>query len=422
MLHVFRLKIIQNLDEAAIIVLFTLMVIRRLARKEKFFGSPIDMPVIALILLGFASSITNRIVSFQTTIGGAVLFVKGFLLFYIFAYSDFKEKHLKYYMKGFLIVGFIVMLYGVLAVIWPNAFLVKLGYLPNTTSFGFAAMQSVFGHPGAFGAFMAILGCYSMAAFLVTGKRKYAILIAVFMVGIIFSFRRTSLFGFVLVTLMAISKWPAQVSAKKIAKKNAIAILLIILLLFSGFVMTIYKDLYKNYITAGETPRSILFKTGVKIAVDNFPLGSGFGTFGSGINRADYSPLYYKYGLSNIWGFTPDSPSFINDTFWPHVMAETGFFGILLYISVIFGFFKILRESFHLKTSQIVSIFAFGAFLVFTESLIESLKATFYETSLWTYFYFGSLGILWSFVKQGSGEHDLKVGGANRESNENSGS
>lgn len=36
--------------------------------------------------------------------------------------------------------------------------------------------------------------------------------------------------------------------------------------------------------------------------------------------------------------------------------------------------------------------------MLLIESLIESTKATFYQMPLWTYFYFGSVGMLWALI------------------------
>lgn len=74
------------------------------------------------------------------------------------------------------------------------------------------------------------------------------------------------------------------------------------------------------------------FKTAFgKIIWDYFPFGSGMGTFGVAAAAKIYSPLYYKYNLSDIWGLSPDDPMFLADAFYP-TLAQFGVVGICLFI------------------------------------------------------------------------------------------
>ncbi|MEG0503623.1 MAG: hypothetical protein RR547_03170 [Raoultibacter sp.] len=87
-----------------------------------------------------------------------------------------------------------------------------------------------------------------------------------------------------------------------------------------------------------ETARSALTKTSFMIANEYFPLGTGFASFGSSITATPefYSPLYYVYGLSNIWGIGLAHPNYISDSFWPTVVAQFGWGGLLLMIAIIY--------------------------------------------------------------------------------------
>ena len=74
------------------------------------------------------------------------------------------------------------------------------------------------------------------------------------------------------------------------------------------------------------------YKTGLLIMKDYFPFGSGLGTFACAAAAKEYSPLYYKYGMDNIWGLTPENPMFLADTFYPIVYSQFGFFGVLMFL------------------------------------------------------------------------------------------
>ena len=74
------------------------------------------------------------------------------------------------------------------------------------------------------------------------------------------------------------------------------------------------------------------YKTGLLIMKDYFPFGSGLGTFASAAAAKEYSPLYYKYEIDDIWGLTPENPMFLADTFYPIVYSQFGFFGALMFL------------------------------------------------------------------------------------------
>ena len=68
-----------------------------------------------------------------------------------------------------------------------------------------------------------------------------------------------------------------------------------------------------------------------QILWDYFPFGSGMGSFGSAAAADFYSPLYYKYKMSNIWGLSPDNPMFLCDSFYP-ALAQIGVVGIFFFV------------------------------------------------------------------------------------------
>ena len=73
------------------------------------------------------------------------------------------------------------------------------------------------------------------------------------------------------------------------------------------------------------------YRVSISILKDYFPFGSGLGTFSTNAAAEYYSPLYYKYNLSDIWGLTPSHPMFLADTYYPS-LAEFGVIGVLLFL------------------------------------------------------------------------------------------
>lgn len=73
----------------------------------------------------------------------------------------------------------------------------------------------------------------------------------------------------------------------------------------------------------------------IEIAKDHFPLGSGFGTFVSYYSGLSYSPLYGIYGLLNVNGLRQEATLFVSDSFWPMVIGQTGFIGLVAFVLAI---------------------------------------------------------------------------------------
>lgn len=84
-----------------------------------------------------------------------------------------------------------------------------------------------------------------------------------------------------------------------------------------------------------ETARSVLLRTSFKIAEDFQPFGTGFGTFASAMSAEPYSRVYYMYHIQNVWGLSKNYPIFISDSFWPMILGQSGYLGLLIYILIL---------------------------------------------------------------------------------------
>ena len=91
------------------------------------------------------------------------------------------------------------------------------------------------------------------------------------------------------------------------------------------------------------TARAVLHKAGWELAVENLPFGTGFGTFGSRISQIVYSPVYYLKGLNGYPGLEPFRPAYVCDTFWPMILGETGFPGLVFYLYPVIWLIKMIQ-------------------------------------------------------------------------------
>ena len=126
------------------------------------------------------------------------------------------------------------------------------------------------------------------------------------------------------------------------------------------------------YFGDSTTARSILYKNGFSIAKDYFPLGSGFGTYGTEYSRAKYSIVYYMYNMEDTYGLSPRSPYFICDTMWPAIFGEVGILGFLAICGIIYNIIIAIKNS-SINNKNIVFILYALVIYLLIESIAETI-------------------------------------------------
>lgn len=115
--------------------------------------------------------------------------------------------------------------------------------------------------------------------------------------------------------------------------------------------------------------RTYMYLTSIKVFEDYFPLGPGFGTFGTDSAAKYYSPLNYHYDLNNIRGLNPDDDitgtSFYSDTFYP-LLSQFGVIGGLLFFLFVK---KRWVDGTNLENDDMYKLFVF----IFTYILIQCI-------------------------------------------------
>lgn len=115
------------------------------------------------------------------------------------------------------------------------------------------------------------------------------------------------------------------------------------------------------------TARSLLLQGGFWVMRDYFPLGSGFGTYGTEVAANYYSPLYYKYGLNTFWALAENGTELV-DCYWPAIAAELGIVGLFL-MALLIGLMikKMVKDSTGGKYGLIVSL-TYSAYLLLSST------------------------------------------------------
>lgn len=126
---------------------------------------------------------------------------------------------------------------------------------------------------------------------------------------------------------------------KKITLRTLIIFALVILFMVRGQIEYYFFSDIK-----ADSARYQLLVTALLIAKDSFPLGTGFGTFGSYMSAIHYSPVYRLYGISTVHGLIEGATYFTSDSFWPIILGETGVMGLVSIVIVLGNMLKRLQK------------------------------------------------------------------------------
>lgn len=106
-----------------------------------------------------------------------------------------------------------------------------------------------------------------------------------------------------------------------------------ILIVGAGLVAVAWDKIYLYYIFAADPTRDYaryrLTVTGFQILKDYFPLGTGWGTWGSYYAYLEYSPVYFIYGLQSHHELGIQNKKYMMDTYLGSVLGESGFIGVV---------------------------------------------------------------------------------------------
>jgi hypothetical protein len=240
---------------------------------------------------------------------------------------------------------------------------------------GIRYFMAPFPHPGVYGWAMAVGALAAITRLLRGGSGSAIVGLAAGVAGAILSLRRRPLVGLPVALFAVLLRLPARQRVRILISSVAVAGLLA--WVAGDLVQATVEDTMTSYLdddAAENSARGLLVLGALDLGTSKFPLGVGFGRFGTYPSVLFYSDIYDQLGLSKIYGFSPDSPNFIMDTFWPHIFAETGALGL---IAMALFMLRLWRRVRLLETTE-----GRLAALLLVEGLIESLAGPVFDTSL----------------------------------------
>ncbi|AQY49739.1 hypothetical protein PWEIH_01962 [Listeria weihenstephanensis FSL R9-0317] len=213
---------------------------------------------------------------------------------------------------------------------------------PFDTRFGMPTYDYGFGHPAPF-SMVVIIFTVLLVFFSLLQKKSLPYLYLVLNLGLIFTAGRSTAIGIYLCFFLLLLIFPYI---------KRLPVYMYVLL--GAFLAWFSWDRIMNQFGSENTEaRGVLLRTSVQIAQDHAPFGAGLGMFGSHASRLHYSPLYYDYNLSRVWGLSSGNPAFITDSYWAMIIGETGLLGaiclIALFIVTLIAIVRSISGDFKLK-------------------------------------------------------------------------
>ncbi|WP_299114841.1 hypothetical protein [uncultured Winogradskyella sp.] len=98
--------------------------------------------------------------------------------------------------------------------------------------------------------------------------------------------------------------------------------------------------------------RAVILYYSFIIGNDYFPIGTGFGTYASYYSGLYYSWVYDLYGISNVYGIKRTHWKFVSDQYWPMVLGQFGYFGLMGMLLVIYNYFSLFMGHIKFTTNR----------------------------------------------------------------------
>ena len=406
---------VHRIDELAIPGLVVIAAWRLRPWQNGMFEALRDGALLAVLLLAVASSLVNGVPA-STWLVGLLLLVKSVAFLHVVLWHDWSVDDARQAVTAVFVFGLLVLGVGLAeAVIGPHLRdLIGLPLLADVRG-QLPGISSILLYVVLFSWFTTFVALFLFAYYLVYRRLWLLVAALAFGAGTFLSGRRRALVGLAAALVSgAIAQLRLGVARRTLVRIwlpiGAVALALVIV--FAPGLVDLAKQTLIEYggplpvltdpgqpQTPGQidyvngNPRLLLYVTSVDVARDYFPLGAGLGRYASPMSRVDFSPLYARYGLDRIWGLTPQFDAYITDTFWPHVLGETGVFGLICYLV----FIGALGLGLWRATSSLVvpfsHAFALGALMAFVHAAVESLASSMYESPPRTYLAFGAVAV-----------------------------
>lgn len=214
----------------------------------------------------------------------------------------------------------------VMFLFWIVSFFVDLG-MSADVRFGIPSYKFIYPHP-TFMVYSLVLMSVVMIGHGI--EKEDAIFYFINIVLLLSSFRDKA-YGYIAIYLFLIVIIP---NIKKIK--------LIHIMIVGALTYFISRDKLLLYRSYSWSPRYGLYTTGFKILKDYFPLGTGFGSFGSALSGEYYSKVYGLYDMSGRLGVSQGDYIDLGDAGYPYYYGEFGIIGFAFFVYIIVNMYRLI--------------------------------------------------------------------------------
>ena len=324
------------IDEILLVVLIVYAcAVARFTKELKVF--------LCIFALYFLYSALFGVACYEAILTDAIIYLKPFVGFYaaVVLGMNLNQKH-KQMIKRLVVL---------IAVAMMAACAASYSYV----------MSDLMGHPARFATLFQVLGVTYLYC---SNRNKKDIFITMLIWSCSIMSLRSKSYAFVAAACFVFYYLNAK-RLEKISFSTIFSSLLVITLVFIVawekfqfyFIQGSNADLTESF------ARPALYQGALLILKDFLPFGPGFGSYACYASSVYYSPLYYKYGLSYVYGLGEDQGWFISDTFFPQ-LAQFGVVGIVLFAMFFYrryketiSLYKVNRDSTLMKMSILIIIF-----------------------------------------------------------------
>ena len=328
------IKVLKYFDEILAILTLPILIIKMATTKQwkmKKYDLCIVVNLIFILLIGLYANIKYQYQPLSIVLSDVLLFFKFFLVYYLFTMLNCKQI-LESYSSG--IIKHLRFISGILMLFTICNYIFKI--YPSNTRFGIMENKLFYSHQTYLTAV-----CVFLLTLMIYFQNKVNNIYIYMVMFVMFTTLRMKAIGF-LVAFLFIAIYVTKFNKKVTFSKLGIIALVCI--------AVVYQQIEYYFIKIEDSARSVLLNTSIEIAKDYAPIGTGFGTFASYFSGENYSPVYAMYNIQNIYGLVKGKASFISDSFWPMVLGQFGYSGVILYIVCIFLIFRKIQLQYSADT------------------------------------------------------------------------
>lgn len=327
----------RNTDEILALCLPATIILRRFVRREPIRSFAGLKWLTAFAVVGLLGSVLNG--GYHTGISGCFLAVKGALLALAAANCDWDQRALIMLARAWKLFSVILVLACAVNFVIPerwNSVFAESGRVDYRL--GLPSLVGPFTHPGDLSVVAIILvAAIPIRDLFATSTRKRGLLSAAITATALLSLRVKSVLSLVGIWFIARRRRSSPLIA------SALVVAAAALLLNASIQSAVLAQAQDTISSSGFSPRGRLFFGALTIARQHFPLGSGFGTYGSFVSTVNYSAEYVRLGFDSIWGLNTQYGAFLTDTQWPALIAESGWLGTVFFSLSLVSAFQSLR-------------------------------------------------------------------------------